>query len=59
MVADFMTNPLQGGHFRNLRDYIMGRVGYIKPEADVISLGRKASNKHIQKSKATGSKGRV
>jgi hypothetical protein len=24
MVADFMTKPLQGSHFRNLRDYIMG-----------------------------------
>ena len=26
MVADFMTKPLQGSHFRNLRDYIMGKV---------------------------------
>jgi hypothetical protein len=26
MVADFMTQPLQGSQFRELRDYIMGRV---------------------------------
>jgi hypothetical protein len=26
MAADFMTKPLQGIHFRNLRDFIMGRV---------------------------------
>jgi hypothetical protein len=26
MVADFMMKPLQGSHFRTLRDYIMGRV---------------------------------
>ena len=24
MVADFMTKPLQGSHFRRLRDLIMG-----------------------------------
>jgi hypothetical protein len=39
MVADFMTKPLQGSQFRELRDYIMGRVRCIKPKADVISLG--------------------
>jgi hypothetical protein len=26
MVADFWTKPLQGSHFRKLRDYIVGRV---------------------------------
>jgi hypothetical protein len=26
MVADFMTKPLQRCQFRNLRDYIMGRI---------------------------------
>jgi hypothetical protein len=44
MVADFMTKPLQGSQFRELRDNIMGRVRYIKPKADVISLGVKKSN---------------
>jgi hypothetical protein len=32
MVADFMTKPLQGSQFRNLRDYIMGRVRSTKPK---------------------------
>jgi hypothetical protein len=36
MAADFMTKPLQGSLFRELRDYIMGRVRCIKPK---ISLG--------------------
>jgi hypothetical protein len=36
MVSDFMTKPLQGSHFRNLRDYIMGRVRSMKPKHDVI-----------------------
>jgi hypothetical protein len=39
MVADFMTKPLQGIHFRNLRDYIMGRVRSMKSKHDVISVG--------------------
>ena len=33
MAADFMTKPLQGSNFRNLRDYIMGRVRCIKPKS--------------------------
>jgi len=41
MVADFMTKPLQGSLFRELRDYIMGRVRCIKPKTDVVSLGQK------------------
>jgi len=41
MVADYMTNPLQGSLFRELRDYIMGRVRCIRPKTDVVSLGRK------------------
>jgi hypothetical protein len=36
MVADFMTKPLQGCQFRNLRDYIMGRIRSIKPNNNVI-----------------------
>ena len=39
MAADFMTKPLQGSSFRELRDYIMGRVRCIKPKTDVVSLG--------------------
>jgi hypothetical protein len=33
MVADFMTKPLQGSHFRRLRDIIMGKVRSGKPNA--------------------------
>jgi hypothetical protein len=46
-----MTKPLQGSLFRELRDYIMGRVRCIKPKTDVVSLGqKKASKKLIKKS---------
>jgi hypothetical protein len=38
MVADFWTKPLQGSHFRKLRDYIMGRVRCVKPKADGVSM---------------------
>jgi hypothetical protein len=41
MVADFITKPLQGSQFRELRDYIMGRVRCIKPKSDVVSVGQK------------------
>jgi hypothetical protein len=51
MVADFITKPLQGSHFRNLRDYIMGRVRCIKTKADAISLGWKAGKNLVKKSK--------
>ncbi len=30
MVADFMTKPLQGSHFKRLRDIIMGKVCSVK-----------------------------
>jgi len=33
MVADFMTKPLQGSHFRRLRNIIMGKVCSVKPNA--------------------------
>jgi hypothetical protein len=49
MVADFMTKPLQGSQFRELRDYIMGRVRCIKLKADVISLGGKKPSKQLVK----------
>ncbi len=56
MVADFMTKPLQGGHFRNQRDYIMGKVCNMKPNNDETKTASRTSNKC--KSKMTG-KGRV
>jgi hypothetical protein len=55
MVADFMTKPLQGSHFRNLRDYIMGRVRSMKPKHNVISVGKK-TNKAITKKSKVNSK---
>ncbi len=55
MVADFTTKPLQGSLFRELRDYIMGRVRCIKPKTDVVSLGQKKANKKLgKKSKVNG-----
>ncbi len=52
MVADYMTKSLQGSLFRELRDYIMGRVRYIRPKTDVVGLGqKKASKKLVKKSK--------
>ncbi len=32
MVADFMTKPLQGSHFRRLRDLIIGMASITKPK---------------------------
>ncbi len=54
MVADFMTKPLQGSHFRNLRDYITGRVHSTKPKRDVISVGKKTNKAVTEKSKVNG-----
>jgi hypothetical protein len=51
MVADYMSKPLQGSLFRELRDYIMGRVRCIRPKSDVVSLGRK---KCVKKSTMNG-----
>ena len=31
MVADFMTKPLQGSHFKRLGDIIKGKVCSVKP----------------------------
>jgi hypothetical protein len=67
MVADFMTKPLQGSHFRNLRDYIMGRVRSTKSKHNVTSVGKKTNKAFTKKSKVnskrritmTGSKRRV
>ncbi len=41
MVADFWTKPLQGSHFRRLRDYIMGRGRCVKPKGDAGSTIKK------------------
>ncbi len=55
MVADFMTKPLQGSQFRELRDYIKGRARCIKPKANAISLGpKKPSKRLVKKSNANG-----
>ncbi len=55
MVVDFMIRPIQGSLFRELKDYIMGRVRCIKPKTDVVSLGqKKASKKLVKKSKVNG-----
>jgi hypothetical protein len=40
MVADFMTKPIQGSHFRHLRDYIMRRVCSSKPKMEAVCVER-------------------
>jgi hypothetical protein len=54
MVADFWTKRLQGSHFRKLRDYIMGRVRFVKPKADAVSIGKVSKKKVAKKSKVSG-----
>jgi hypothetical protein len=54
MVADFWTKPLQGSHFRKLRDYIMGRVRCVKPKNDAVSTGKAAKKKVAKKGKMSG-----
>ncbi len=51
MVADFWTKPLQGSHFRKLRDYIMGRVRCVKPKGDAGSTNRTVKKKVARKKK--------
>jgi hypothetical protein len=58
MVADFMMKPLQGSHFKNLRNYIMGRVCSTKSKHDVISVGKK-TNKAVTKKSKVNSKSRI
>ncbi len=48
MVADFMTKPIQGSHFRHLRDYIMGRVCSSKPKLEAVSIDKKINKKRIR-----------
>ncbi len=38
MVADFMTKPLQGSHFRRLRDLITGTTSIKKAKSQVRAL---------------------
>jgi hypothetical protein len=45
MVADFMTKPIQGSHFRHLRDYIIGRVCSSKPKMEAVNVDKKFNNK--------------
>ncbi len=54
MVADFWTKPLQGSHFRKLRDYIMGRVRCVKPKPDDM-----AKEKAVTVKKKVGIRGRA
>jgi hypothetical protein len=46
MVANFMTKPIQGSHFRHLRDYIMGRVYSSKPKMEAVSVNKNFNNKN-------------
>ena len=54
MVADFWTKPLQGSHFKKLRDYIMGRVRCVKPKGDAVSTTKTVRKKIVKKSKVSG-----
>ena len=45
MIADFMMKPIQGSHFRHLRDYIMGRVCSSKPKMEAVNVDKKINNK--------------
>ena len=56
MIADFWTKPLQGSHFRKLRDYIMGRVRCVKPKGDAVSVKTKVSG--LRRSAKVGIEGR-
>jgi hypothetical protein len=55
ILTDFMTKPIQGSHFRYLRDYIMGRVHSSKPNMEAVNIDKKINN---NKKKMNG-KGRV
>ena len=51
MIADFMTKPIQGSHFRNLRDHVMGKVRNMKPHNDATKTGSGTSSKCKSKMK--------
>jgi hypothetical protein len=54
MVADFMTKHLQGSHFRNIRNYITGKVCNAKTNNDATKTVPRTSSKLNKKSKMTG-----
>ncbi len=54
MVAAIWAKPLQGSHFRKLRDYIMGRVGCVKPKGDAFSISKMVRKKVAKKCKVSG-----
>jgi hypothetical protein len=43
--ADFMMKPIQGSHFRHLRDYIMRRVCGSKPKIEAVNIDKKIKDK--------------
>ena len=45
MVADFMTKPLQGSAFRNVRDLIMGLLS-MKEAAKVLTRDMVSKTNH-------------
>ncbi len=53
-VADFWTKPLQGSHFRKLRDYIMGRERCVKLKGDAVSTTKTVRKMVVKKSKVSG-----
>jgi hypothetical protein len=55
MVAGFMTKPIQGSHFRHIRDYLMGRVCCIKPKMEAVNIDKKIKNYN----KMVNSKGHI
>ncbi len=55
MVPDYMMKPIQGSHFRHLRDYIMGRVCSSKPKMEAVNVGKKINNNN----KKVSGKGRI
>jgi hypothetical protein len=54
MVADLWTKPLQGKHFRKLRDYIMSRVRCVKPKGNDVSTTKTVRKMVVKKSKVRG-----
>ncbi len=54
-MKQLVTEPIQGSHFRHLRDYIIGRVCSSKPKMEAVCIDKKINNK---KKKVNG-KGRV
>jgi hypothetical protein len=48
MVTDFMMKPIQGGHFRHLRDYIMDRVCSSKPKMEAVCVDEIINNEKKQ-----------